>query len=283
MFENRTRSRRSRSSRPGARFWVSPECRKIACGMIVAPTMPTASVSAPASGSSRNSEAAPCGAPVDRRDEHFGEIAKHDRHDERADDDLDRAKPAAFGHQDAVGDDRRDGHAGHKRDVQQERQPDSGAEEFGEIGRHRRDLADDPERPNHRFRKMLAAQLGQIAPGDDAELGRQRLEQHRRHIRQQHHPQQRVAVSRAQPRCWWRSCRDPYRRSRRPLRGRRTETGCARSSWPARTLRMPSTVRSVIPIGAAPKLTRATASLIGLVSSVSRLICIMYPLLRHSQ
>ena len=50
MLENRSRSRRSRSLRAGARFWVSPECRKIACGMMVAPTMPTAIVSAPASG-----------------------------------------------------------------------------------------------------------------------------------------------------------------------------------------------------------------------------------------
>ena len=30
------------------------------------------------------------------------------------------------------------------------------------------------------FGKMLAAHFGQVAPGDDAELGRQRLEQHRR-------------------------------------------------------------------------------------------------------
>ncbi len=52
MFENFSNWRLSRSLRAGARFWVRPECRKIACGMIVAPTMPTAMVTAPASGNS---------------------------------------------------------------------------------------------------------------------------------------------------------------------------------------------------------------------------------------
>ena len=105
MFENRTRSRRSRSLRPGARFWVSPECRKIACGMIVAPTMPTASVSAPASGKLGTTLPSPAARPIDRGDDHLDEIAKRDRGDERADDEFGRAKPAAFEHQDAVGED----------------------------------------------------------------------------------------------------------------------------------------------------------------------------------
>ena len=42
--------------------------------------------------------------------------------------------------------------------------------------------------------KRVAAHLGQIAPGDDAELGRQRLEQHGDQIGEQHHPEQPVAV-----------------------------------------------------------------------------------------
>ena len=50
MLEKRSNCRRSPSLRAGARFWVRPECRKTACGMMVAPTMPTAIVKAPASG-----------------------------------------------------------------------------------------------------------------------------------------------------------------------------------------------------------------------------------------
>ena len=45
--------------------------------------------------------------------------------------------------------------------------------------------------------ELLAAHLGKVASGDDAELGRQRLEQHGDHVGQQHHPEQGVAVSRA--------------------------------------------------------------------------------------
>ena len=87
-------------------------------------------------------------------------------------------------------------HADDERDVQEQREADGAAEEFGEVGRHRRHFADDPQGPDRSRRKMLAAQFGEIAPGDDAELGRQRLEQHGGDIGRQHHPQERIAVFR---------------------------------------------------------------------------------------
>ena len=46
-----------------------------------------------------------------------------------------------------------------------------------------------------RPRKMVAAHFREVAAGDDAELGRQRLEQHRDQIGEQHDPEQSVAVS----------------------------------------------------------------------------------------
>ena len=52
-------------------------------------------------------------------------------------------------------------------------------------------------RPDHGLGEMVAAHLGQVAPRDDAELGRQRLKQHGGDIGHQHHPQQRIAVFRA--------------------------------------------------------------------------------------
>ena len=146
-----------------------------------------------------NHGAEPRRGPVDRGDDHLDEIAKGDRGDERADDQFGRAEAAALEHQDAVGEDARDAHAGEQRDMQQERKADRAAEEFGEVRRHRRDLADDPQRPDHWFWETLAAEFGQIASGDDAELGRQRLEQHRRHAGRQHHPQEGVAVFRPGP------------------------------------------------------------------------------------
>ena len=126
-------------------------------------------------GQLRNDAADARRAPVDRGDEHFDEIAKGDCGDQGADDELDRAKPASVEHQDAVGQDGGDAHAGDERDVQEQRETDRAAEEFGEVGRHRRHFADDPQGPDHGLGEMVAAHLGQITPGDDAELGRQRL------------------------------------------------------------------------------------------------------------
>ena len=49
-------------------------------------------------------------------------------------------------------------------------------------------------RPNETpAREVLAAQLGQAAPGRDADLGRQELDQHRHQVRDEDHPQQQVA------------------------------------------------------------------------------------------
>ena len=43
-FEKRSKLRRSRLLRAGVLFWVNPECRYSVCGIIVAPTIPTARV-----------------------------------------------------------------------------------------------------------------------------------------------------------------------------------------------------------------------------------------------
>ena len=45
--------------------------------------------------------------------------------------------------------------------------------------------------------KLRAHDLGQVAVGDDAELGRQVLDQHRHQVRRQDDPQQQVAELRA--------------------------------------------------------------------------------------
>jgi len=70
-------------------------------------------------------------------------------------------------------------------------------EELGEVGRHRRDLADDPHRDDDGFGETVAAELGEVLAGDDAELGGERLEQHRHEIGQHDDPEQAIAVARA--------------------------------------------------------------------------------------
>ena len=148
-------------------------------------------------GQSRNDRMIGRRAPVDRRDEHLDQIAKADDADQAADDQLHRPEAAAFHHQDGVGDDGGDAHAVNQRHLEQQRQADRAAEKFGKIGGHGGDLADPPHRHDDRFREIVAAHFREIAAGDDAELGRQRLEQHGDQVGEQHDPQQRVAVFRA--------------------------------------------------------------------------------------
>jgi hypothetical protein len=65
---------------------------------------------------------------------------------------------------------------------------------LGEIGRHRADLADDPHRPDQCPRKSLATEFGEIAPGDNPKLRRQRLEKHRNDIGDKNDPEQVIIV-----------------------------------------------------------------------------------------
>ena len=133
-------------------------------------------------------------APVRRRHEQFGQIGQPDRRDEAADHQFDRPKPPVAQRQQRVGDHAGGQQAGKQRQPGQQRQAERAAEELRQIGRHRRDLARPPHRPHHRAGKPVAAGLRQAGISDDAELGRQRLEQHRHHVGDQHHPEQRIIV-----------------------------------------------------------------------------------------
>ena len=159
--------------------------------------MPTASSSASASAISRRDQMVRRRRPIDRRDEHFKQVAKTDHADDGADDQFERPEAVAFEHQQAVGHGRGHAHAGQQRHVEQQRQADGAAEKLGEIGRHGGNLADHPHRQHHRTRKMIAAHFREVLAGDDAELGGQALEQHRDDVGEQHDPEQAVAVFRA--------------------------------------------------------------------------------------
>ena len=65
--------------------------------------------------------------------------------------------------------------------------------DFGEVGRHRGDLAGDPHGVDQGAGEMRPAELCQALAGDDAELGRERLEQHRDQIGQHDDPEQEIA------------------------------------------------------------------------------------------
>ena len=132
-------------------------------------------------------------SPVDRHDEHLDQITKRNDAHEAADNQFDRAEPEILKRQETVGHDRGHGHAGHERHMKQQGKADGAAQKFGKVGRHGGDLADPPHAPDHRRRKMIAAQLREIAAGDNPDLGRQRLKQHRDQVGEQHDPEQAVA------------------------------------------------------------------------------------------
>ena len=87
--------------------------------------------------------------------------------------------------------------AAKQRHVEEQVQRDRGADELGQVGGHGDELGLDPQPPGHRPREVVAAQLGQVAPGGDADLRREVLDQHRHQVGGEQHPQQQVAVLRA--------------------------------------------------------------------------------------
>ena len=71
-----------------------------------------------------------------------------------------------------------------ERHVEEEVEAERRADELRDVGRHRHRLGLDPEPPGDRARVVVAAQLRQVAVGDDAELRREVLDQHRHEVRE---------------------------------------------------------------------------------------------------
>ena len=110
-------------------------------------------------------------APVGWGNEQFYQIGEADDADETGDDQLDRAESAGLDAQQTPGDGEGDQQAGQQRQMKQHADADGGADRFGKIGGHRRDLTPQPHRDHHRPGKMRAAQRRQALAGDDAQPG----------------------------------------------------------------------------------------------------------------
>ena len=119
--------------------------------------------------------------------------AQQDHAEHPGDGQLEAAVAAVLQREDGEGDDGGDEARGEQRDAEQQVQRDRRADELGQVGGHRDQLGLDPQADGHRPREALAAQLGQVLAGGGADLGRQRLDQHRHQVRGQDHPQQQVA------------------------------------------------------------------------------------------
>ena len=84
-----------------------------------------------------------------------------------------------------------------ERDAEQQLDPERGAEELGQVGRHRDQLRLDPETDRGPAGEALPADLREVPAGRDPELRRQRLDQHRHQVRGDDHPEEREAELRA--------------------------------------------------------------------------------------
>src|SRR3982074_1516482 len=76
-----------------------------------------------------------------------------------------------------------------KRRVEADRRP----QDLGEVGGHRHELGDHPEAVRHRLGELVPADPRQPAPGGDAELGGEDLDENRHQVGGEDHPQQPVA------------------------------------------------------------------------------------------
>ena len=125
------------------------------------------------------------------------EVADPDHDHERGDHRLERPESIPLKSEDQERDHAGDDGGGEERDAEQQLDPERGAEKLGEVRRHRDQLGLDPEAERGAAREAVAADLGQVAPRGDPELGRQRLDQHRHQVRDEDHPAERVAELRA--------------------------------------------------------------------------------------
>ena len=125
---------------------------------------------------------------------HLEAEREHDHGDEGGDRRLQPAEPPHL-----HAEDRERGDAGQyprhpQREAEHELQAERGADELGQVGRHRDRLGLQPQEHHDPEREPVPAHLGQAAAGGDAELGAERLDQHRHQVGDRHHPEQGVAV-----------------------------------------------------------------------------------------
>ena len=118
---------------------------------------------------------------------------ENQRHDQR----LNVAKALVLEIQHHQHVERGDAHAPDQRDAEKQIQRDGRADHFREIARADGEFAEQPEHDRHGLGVMVAAGLGEVASGHDAEFGAERLQENRHEIRDQNDAEQRVAELRA--------------------------------------------------------------------------------------
>lgn len=137
------------------------------------------------------------GAPDRMREKDFVGKASADGGDESDDESFDDAEAAALEGEDDQDVEAGDNHASEKGQAEKKLESNGGAENLGEVAGGDGDFADDPEDDGSTAGIMLAAGLGQIAAGGDAELRGKRLEKHGHEVAEKNDTEKGVAEFRA--------------------------------------------------------------------------------------
>ena len=77
--------------------------------------------------------------------------------------------------------------------MEEEIEGDGGAQNFGEVAGGDGEFAGDPKKYGHAAGIVVAAGLGEVAAGDDAEFRGERLKKHRENVADEHDAEERVA------------------------------------------------------------------------------------------
>ena len=123
--------------------------------------------------------------------------ADADRGHEGDDERLEVAEALVLQQQDQQHVERGEADAPDQRNPEQQVQRDGRADHLGQVAGGDGDLAEHPEHEAHGARVVVAAGLRQVAPGRDAQLEGERLQQDRHQVGDQDDAQQRVAEPRA--------------------------------------------------------------------------------------
>ena len=134
---------------------------------------------------------------IRRPDEHAEREADGDDRDHADDDELEAARSAPGLHHEQherhrAGDEA----APQQRDAEQQVERDRAADHLGDVGRHGDELGLQPVRAARPpVADAAAERLGEALPGDDAELGREVLDEPRHHVAEDDDPDEQVAVA----------------------------------------------------------------------------------------
>ena len=129
------------------------------------------------------------------RKDHLESERSDDHADEPGDHRLEAAEATRLDREDAERGERRDDAGDEQRHARKQQvDADRGADELGEVRGHGDDLGLDPQPDDGRKRKLLAADLRQVEPCRDAQLGAHGLHEHRHEVGREDDPEKHVAV-----------------------------------------------------------------------------------------